>query len=250
MSLRGVIQKIPPHGRRGKLIRNILCMVLLVLAGYIILGAPALSARHAFRRAERARLREPSEILAVVRTNDLVFPPEKEWQYGQPPADTWARGMLMEKRGYVIGRLDDELVCLATKDDLGLNQPGPEHIVPITGEVTLVRAFDYQNDGALYYVYTTLPDAHRVTLEVRTVAEEENEASGLRWFRSNWCAGTGENQGSGVFVIPILRSTDGESTDEVLEGVQYRVMETHVVITNAAGETIYDETLIVEEEKI
>ena len=244
MKLRNLIGSIPPRSRRGKLIRNVLCIALLALAGYIILGGPAVTPRQEFRRMERAWMREPADILAVVRTADLEFPPEGEWKYGQPPAGTWARAQMQDSRNYVIGRQEEELVCMVLgRHKMTYQQIGSTLFAPVTGDVTLVRAADYQNDGALYYVYTTLPGAYRVLLEVRTVTEEGNSASGY-WFRSSWCAGTGENQGNGVFVVPILPSSDLESTDEVLEGVLYQVMETHVVITSTTGETIYDETQI------
>lgn len=60
---RKIAAKLPGLTRRGRLVRNLACVLLLAVLCWVLLGAPALTEAWAFRRAERRNLVGPSEIL-------------------------------------------------------------------------------------------------------------------------------------------------------------------------------------------
>lgn len=61
---------IPRLSRPQRILRNAACILLMAVTAWFIMGAPALTARWAFRRAERLNLMEGAEILDVVRLEE------------------------------------------------------------------------------------------------------------------------------------------------------------------------------------
>ena len=57
--------KIP---RKIRVFINILCIILLISAAYILLGCPALTPTQAFRRVEKSNLVGPAEIIEIIAT--------------------------------------------------------------------------------------------------------------------------------------------------------------------------------------
>ena len=64
------LQRIPRLSRPQRIMRNFACILLMAVIAWFIMGAPAMTARWAFRRAERLNLMEGAEILDVVRLED------------------------------------------------------------------------------------------------------------------------------------------------------------------------------------
>lgn len=63
-------RRIPRLNRPQRIIRNFACILLMLICTWFMMGAPALTPRWAFRRAERLNLLERSEILDVVRVGE------------------------------------------------------------------------------------------------------------------------------------------------------------------------------------
>lgn len=64
------LKRIPRLSRPQRIVRNFAFILLLAVAAWFLIGAPALTARWGFRRAERLNLLEPAEILDVVKLGD------------------------------------------------------------------------------------------------------------------------------------------------------------------------------------
>lgn len=251
--LSGLIGKIPPRSRGGKLIRNMVCILLLCVVIWWCFGMPALSVRHAFRRAERANLLEPSEILAVIPGSAVELPEEEPWDGSL--SDDWSiRQALKRTRAFVVGSTGDYLLCFGWEEPLsdGIYAVYREsewlNVTQKTGEVTVTRTASYGNGletvGELLFVQTDLPGAHRIVLETRGFSGRYRYEQQEWDYYTNWCQGTGAVQENGVFVVPVFQCTDAEPAEEGIDG-SFDKCEVHVVITDAQGETIYDETLIV-----
>lgn len=67
------IRRIPRLPRKWRVVRNLICCVLILLFIWCALGPPVLTAEKAFRRAERADLSEPSEIILRIEQDDVVY---------------------------------------------------------------------------------------------------------------------------------------------------------------------------------
>lgn len=247
------MSRIPPRNRGGKLIRNMVCILLLLCVIWLCCDAPALSPRHAFRRMERVFMLEPAEILAVVPKRALEIRAPEPWVNGNPPDDNFFRIQLGRIHAYVVGEWDDTLTLFCWESLGGFVEWKPTasvRFVKKQGAVTVVEDMsvldnDWEMVGGVYLVHTDLPGARRVSLEVRTLQPRLGED---RVQYTNWCSGTASVQGDGVFIVPVFQADAGDPAFEKAEGSadQY---EAHIVITDAAGKIIYDETLIVEEEE-
>lgn len=64
--LRRATARLPRLTRRGRLVRNLICAVLLGGLCYVLLGAPPLTEKQALHQAERQNMLEPSEIIDVI----------------------------------------------------------------------------------------------------------------------------------------------------------------------------------------
>ena len=246
------VSRIPPRHRGGKLLRNVVCILLLLCVIWFCCDAPALSPRHAFRRMERVFMLEPAEILAVVPKGELEIRAQEPWVRGNPPDDNFFRTQLSWIHAYVVGEWEDTLTLFCWERLGGFVEWKPTasvRFVKKQGPVTVVEDMsaldnDWEMVGGVYLVHTDLPGARRVSLEVRTLQPRLGEE---RVKYTNWCNGTASVQGDGVFIVPVFQAAAGEPAFEKTGGSadQY---EAHIVITDAAGKIIYDETLIVEEE--
>lgn len=64
------LKRIPRLSRPQRIMRNFAFILLLAVVAWFLTGAPALTARWGFRRAERLNLLEPAEILDIVKLED------------------------------------------------------------------------------------------------------------------------------------------------------------------------------------
>ena len=65
--LKRLLGRIPRLSRPQRILRNFAFILLLAVAAWFLNGAPALTARWGYRRAERLNLLEPAEIVDVVK---------------------------------------------------------------------------------------------------------------------------------------------------------------------------------------
>ena len=71
--IRRAVKHIPRLPRKWRVVRNLICCVLLLLFIWYAMGPPVLTAEKAFRRAERADLSEPSEIILRIEQDNVVY---------------------------------------------------------------------------------------------------------------------------------------------------------------------------------
>lgn len=72
--IEAMVRRIPRLPRKWRVVRNLVCIVLLLLFIWCALGIPVLTAERAFRRAEQANLKEPSEIIyRMEEDNNVCF---------------------------------------------------------------------------------------------------------------------------------------------------------------------------------
>lgn len=67
-----ILSKIPRLPRPWRIVRNLVCIVLAVYLAWLFAGGNALTAKWAFRRAERLAMVGPSELLHETRDGDEV----------------------------------------------------------------------------------------------------------------------------------------------------------------------------------
>lgn len=244
--VKSAIAKLPPRSRRGKLVRNVICILLLVMVGWTLLGAPALFPRQTFRSLARAYMMDDPEILAVLSAKELDLMEEPQWANGRLP-DNWYMWSQMERMlDITVGQDGDQLLIVRREEAYSNEQWWDINAWPVPAErkdgvaITVIEPYYSGNKtyGLLCMVQTELPEAGGIRLDV----EHYRWYDGKVW--SSSCSGTGEVHENGVFVV--LATGSGTAAVEQ-QDVDYftTCSRFHVIITNAAGETIYDETLIV-----
>lgn len=251
--LQGLKKRLPRMSRKGRIVCNLLLTLVLIAAMWLVLGAP-LPLMLEFRRAEKVTLVGPSEIIAVVPGKELELDvlPEEFCEY----LDENSQGHILERfRNFdtVIGRQDNYLVWFWNIHKSSCDAQEK------TGEVTICRMYTdlysrshTYEDGeektdrfvasALIAVQTDLPEAYHASLEWRSYIIGYDFMDTF----TNWCSGTGTVQGNGVFVIPVLMSSDPVADNEGING-RFDLAEAHLVLTDENGTVIYDEVLIVED---
>ena len=247
--------RIPPHTRKGKLIRNVVCILVLVVFCWCCLGAPALTPRWDFRREERTHLVGPAEILAVV-PGDVMELPEVSFEEFASGKGTFVH--LMEQiRWIVVGEQNGLLYCAYRQLNAGSHwwEAGESRLIVAekADDVSVIPAYrmvssTYGKDevytaGRLLVVQTDLPDAQHIQIELQDYSDRWNGDEVTHY--TNLCSGTGEVQKNSLFVVPVMKSSDPVVDTEGIDG-EFDKCLVHAVITNSAGETIYDEVLIVE----
>lgn len=77
------LKRIPRLSRPQRILRNFVCILIMAVIAWFLMGAPALTARWGFRRAERLNLLEPAAILDVVKLEDggTMVVAESRWSY-------------------------------------------------------------------------------------------------------------------------------------------------------------------------
>ena len=251
--LQGLKKRLPRMSRKWRIVCNLFISLVLIAAIWMVLGAP-LPLVLEFRRAEKVNLVGPSEIIAVVRGEKLELDelPEKFCEY----QDDYMQSRVLERfRDFdtVIGEQDNYLVWFWNIHKSSCDAQEK------TGGVTICRMYEehhigthvYENgeekvdrlvNAALIAIQTDLPGAYRATLEWRSYIKGTDTIDTF----TNWCSGTGTVQGNGVFVIPVLMSSDPVADNEGING-RFDLAEAHLVLTDENGTVIYDEVLIVED---
>lgn len=85
--MKKLLKRIPRLSRPRRIVRNLICCVLLLVLCWFVMGAEPFLPRWAFRVAERTRLTGPAEILDVVRmerdsgSNLYIAIGEDQWGY-------------------------------------------------------------------------------------------------------------------------------------------------------------------------
>lgn len=251
--LQGLEKRLPRMSRKGRIVCNLLISLVLIAAIWMVMGAP-LPLVLEFRRAEKVNLVGPSEILAIVPGKELELDelPEKFGEY----LDDYVQEHVLERFkdfDVVIGQQDNYLVWFRNihKSSCDVQEK--------TGEVTICRIYEelhtqsyaYENgeeqvdrlvDAALIAIQTDLPGAYHANLEWRSYIKGTDTIGTF----TNWCSGTGTVQENGVFVIPVLISSDPVVDNEGING-RFDLNEAHLVLTDENGTVIYDEVLIVED---
>lgn len=251
--LQGLKKRLPRMSRKGRIVCNLLLSLVLAAAVWQVLGAP-LPLVLEFRRAEKINLVGPSEIIAVVRGENLELDelPEKFYEYH----DDYMQSRVLERFkdfDTVIGEQDGYLVWFWNIHKSSCDAQEK------TGEVTICRMYEehygrsyFHEDGektsdrmvnaALISIQTDLPGAYYANLEWRGYIRGTDTIDTF----TNWCSGTGTVQDNGVFVIPVLVSSDPVADNEGING-RFDLNEAHLVLTDENGTVIYDEVLIVED---
>ena len=251
--LQGLKKRLPRMSRKGRIVCNLLLSLVLIAAIWMVLGAP-LPLVLEFRRAEKVNLVGPSEVIAVVRGEKLELDelPEKFCEY----QDDYMQSRVLERfRDFdtVIGQQDGYLVWFWNihKSSCDVQEK--------TGEVTICRMYEEHYTGthvyedgeekvdrmvnaALIAIQTDLPGAYHANLEWRSYIKGTDTIDTF----TNWCSGSGTVQGNGVFVIPVVVSSDPVADNEGING-RFDLNEAHLVLTDENGSVIYDEVLIVED---
>lgn len=251
--LRGLKKRLPRMSRKGRIVCNLLVSLVLIAAMWLVLGAPLPTVLE-FRRAEKVNLVGPSEIIAVVPGEklDLDELPEEFCEYLEENSQSHILERL-KKYDTVIGQQDNYLVWFWNihKSSCDVQEK--------TGEVTICRMYTDLYSGTYFYedgeekkdrfvasaliaVQTDLPGAYHASLEWRSYIKGTDTIDTF----TNWCSGTGTVQGEGVFVIPVLMSSDPVADNEGING-RFDLNEAHLVLTDENGTVIYDEVLIVED---
>lgn len=221
--------KLPHLTRKGKTIRNLVCVVLLAGLCYLLLGAPPLTARQAFRRAERQNLVGPSEIIAAVSLKKLDLPEEVEHRETERFDREWTRMGF-----FAVGEQGDRLSYVWKYGFTYFNQVEKE------GEVTFFPVWTCMNgdgvcEGGLILLQTEWKQAARA--EVRIC-----EYSGHYY---NDLVGAGMAVGDGVFILPVVRN-DGP-VKEKEEKLTYSDSTASILIYDDTGTVIYHKTWTADE---
>ena len=245
----------PSRLTRGqKLLRNVVCVLLLLLLGYRLLGCPPLTAMHAFRQAERQNLAGPSEVIARVPGEDVTILRENLEQFGERNyfgdlGNDWVVYDLERTKDHILGEKDGTFYCFfwEIRDWSWWNSTPVRSLLSLqekTGVTTVMPTHIYHSNGGLkavvLWVHTELEEAVSASVEVREVRQYDGECYFSR------CSGEGPVYGEGAFVIAAYQCAEPEAVTqedyEALNGQQ----EVRVVLKNAAGDVIYDEVLLVQ----
>ena len=249
----------PSRLTRGqKVIRNAVCVLLLLLLGYRLLGCPPLTAMHAFRQAERQNLAGPSEVIARVPGEEVTVSRELLEQFGERNyfgdlGNDWVVYDLERTKDHVLGEKDGTFYCFfwEVRDWGWWNSTPVRSLLSLqekTGVTTVMPMHIYHSNGGLkavvLWVHTELEEAVSASVEVREVRYSVQELYEQQYVASR-CSGEGSVYGEGAFVIAAYQCAEPEATTreayEALNGQK----EVRVVLKNAAGDVIYDEVLLV-----
>lgn len=246
-------KRLPRMSRKWRIVCNLVISLVLIAAMWLVMGAP-LPLVLEFRRAEKVSLVGPSEVITVVPGEELELDaiPEEFCEY----LDENSQGHILERfknHDTVIGQQDNYLVWYWSLYESSCDAQEK------TGEVTICRMYKdlyssshFNENGeetvdrfvaaALIAIQTDLPGAYHANLEWRSYIEGTDTIDTF----TNWCSGTGTVQGNGVFVIPVLVSSDPVVDNVGING-RFDLNEAHLVLTDENGTVIYDEVLIVED---
>ena len=248
----------PARLTRGqKLVRNAVCVLLLLIIGYRLLGCPPLTAMHAFRQAERRELAGPSEVIARVPGEEVTVSGELLEQFGERDhfgnLHDWLAEDLEYTRDYILGEKDGTFYCFfwEIRDwnwRVGSRVRSLLSLQKKTGVTTVMPMHIYYSEGGLramvLWVHTELEEAVSASVEVREVRYSVQELYEQQYVAGR-CSGEGSVYGEGAFVIAAYQCAEPETTTreayEALNGQK----EVRVVLKNAAGDVIYDEVLLV-----
>ena len=237
--------------RKGKLLRNAVCIVLLLILCYRLLGCPPLTAMHAFRQAERQNLAEPSEVIARIPGEEVTISRDLLEQFGERNVfgdlSDWVVKDLEKVNDFILGEKDGTFYCFFWENrGWGWWDANPIRSYLFkrgkSGDVTVMPINIHYSESRLkacvLLLHTELP-AVSASVEVREVRSYKEQ------YYSDRCSGEGAVHENGVFVIATYQCAErSETTQEHYESMK-DLMEVHLVLKNAAGDVIYDETVLV-----
>lgn len=171
---RPIRAKLPSLSRRGKLIRNVVVILLLALLCWVASGAPPMSAEQEYYRAARRNLMGDTEILAMVDTS--------EW------SASWLGGDLL-----VVA--EDEaryVVCTSVFDLECWEKQGDVTIADVPARITIAPTDDHP-----FLLLTALP---AVRAEVEFTLPPELNWSSYDDFEGVTLRGEAEGE-NGVFLF-------------------------------------------------
>ena len=237
--------------RKQKTLRNVVSLLLLLLLGYRLAGCPPFTAMHAFRQAERRMLAGPSEVIARVPGDQVTVLEENLEQFGARTVfgtlNDWLAADLTRTREYIVGERDGKLYCFFWQDSAGgdLFDSTRSYLLlgDETGENTVLAFRKYISNGelkaAVLCIRTHMEEAVTAYAEVRAVVRSGET------YLVNRCSGEETVYGDGVFIIAAYQCAEGEKTTQAAYEELDRALEARVVLKNAAGDVIWDETRII-----
>ena len=204
--------------RKGKIVRNIFCILLLAVACYRLLDCPAFGPVHAFRQAERQNLVGRSEILIVVSSAEM-------------------RALLSVEASVVVGEQGDAIQWQVEKD--GQRWFG---IQKKTGGVTVDILWAGANEpserSALLLLKTELPGASTARVELPMQAYHMDMDAVTEFSLS----GEGNVLENGVFLLLLSSAGEAESVETEYPNayMSYEFNDMHITILDANGVSLYD----------
>jgi len=247
------LRRIPRLPRRWRVVRNLVLSLLAAVFIWMAAGSP-LPLMAEFRRAERSLLVGPTEVLAVVPgapIDEDSLPeimeellPERSIETLLEHMEEMQRSIVVGERGNLMvyyvdqGRGADWYGYCEKKDGLALTRIYSEYCSSANSATMML--------GIKLLLKTDLANACYASLEWRSC--NPIYVDGEKIYYTNWCSGAGRVQGDGVFVIPAFLSSAPVQETEGING-RFDLSEVHLVLTDEARTVIYDETLIVEEDR-
>ena len=155
-SIRRLTARIPRLSRPWRAVRNVGCILLLVVMGWLLYGAQPLTDEWEFRRAERLAFVGPSEILGTI-----------------------VQGTEQSEERYMVAQTEDGvLVCRLQGIGLWQGYSGISYWEK-TGDITFVPEPEDSSygreDEAFFLVFTALPGAARAELDLSGQEEKYDE---------------------------------------------------------------------------
>ena len=237
--------------RKQKTVRNVVCLLLLLVLGYRLAGCPPLSAMHAFRQAERQALAGPSEVIARIPGENISVLQESLERFGDRNffgdlSTDWLVFDLERTREYIVGERGGTLYCFQyeSRSDYWLSHRSYLRMGEKTSPVTVLCTGRYYESGTVravrLCVRAELSEAVYAFAETRSVRGDKDS------YYVNRCSGEGTVYGDGVFIIAAYQCAEPEETTQEEYEAMEGLMEVRLVLKDAAGNVIYDETHITE----
>lgn len=213
--------KIPRLSRPWKLVRNVGCILLVVLICWVIQGARPLTDEWAFRRAERLSFVGPSEILGTI-----------------------VQGTEQREERYMVGQTEQGVLVYLLQESGLWDWAGDVSYWEKTGDITFVpepEDYSYGNeDEAFFLVFTDLPGAAYAELDLSGQVEKYDEVQ-------HWEL-TAELQ-NGYFLfscedmpIPYLKAWNGYISYTAISQASYTVR-----VYDSQGELLGEESWSIED---
>lgn len=200
------LSRLPHLTRKGKLLRNLICVVLLGALCAVLLGVWQATPEQALRQAERSYLLGPSNIIGVIYPDDYPMMDRLEDKAG--PASTMALVWDEVHQYMVVSELGDQIFCY-----LRMNKTdGWLHAMKKQGEVSLNEIM-VGRDCTWLLLYTTLPGVKYARLEGREYSwniENVGDKTYTYTARQTLFEIEAETAGNGLFFLldDAVRTTD------------------------------------------